>query len=181
MVFARKSNWTPEDVKFLIEDEWTMQEIADHYGVTKQRIHQIRKKHNLPNPVALRRERRQKEYFDKWGTRVDTDLYSVCRSKFRAKKSNSKKLGLPWTLTFGELDWPERCPILGVTLDYFAESRMETSPSFDRIDPALGYVAGNVRIVSWRANRIKNDGSASEHRLIAEYIDKHAAPSSGVV
>jgi hypothetical protein len=64
------------------------------------------------------------------------------------------------------------CPVFGLELDWFAEARKENSPSFDRVDPKLGYIKGNVQIISARANRIKNDGTAEEHRLIAAYMDK---------
>jgi hypothetical protein len=41
----------------------------------------------------------------------------------------------------------------------------------DRIIPEEGYVAGNVNVVSYRANRIKNDGTAEEHLKIADWMD----------
>lgn len=66
--------------------------------------------------------------------------------------------------------WPEYCPILGIKLDYETNGRQENSPSFDRLDPTKGYISGNVQIISWRANRIKNDGSAEEHQKIANYL-----------
>lgn len=40
--------------------------------------------------------------------------------------------------------------------------------SLDRIDPRKGYVKGNVWIISYRANLIKNDGTAEEHEMIAK-------------
>jgi len=66
----------------------------------------------------------------------------------------------------------ETCPVLSLPLSWCAGSkiRAEDSPSLDKIDPALGYVKGNVAWVSWRANRIKNDGTALEHELIARWI-----------
>jgi hypothetical protein len=46
----------------------------------------------------------------------------------------------------------------------------DNSPSLDRINPEKGYVRGNIAIISYRANRMKADGTADEHRLIAEWI-----------
>jgi hypothetical protein len=42
------------------------------------------------------------------------------------------------------------------------------SPSFDRInnDPAIGYVRGNVNIISQRANQIKSDATAAELQAV---------------
>jgi hypothetical protein len=63
--------------------------------------------------------------------------------------------------------------LLGIELDYFAERTQENSPSFDRVDSSKGYVKGNVIVCSWRANRIKNDGTAEEHRKIYEFLSKY--------
>jgi hypothetical protein len=95
------------------------------------------------------------------------------REKYRLKKANANRSGKEFTIAFGELDFPTHCPILGIELDYFSEGRQENSPSFDRFDPSKGYVSGNVAVVSWRANRIKNDGTADEHQKIADWMSKH--------
>jgi hypothetical protein len=46
------------------------------------------------------------------------------------------------------------------------------SPSIDRIIPSLGYVRGNVVIVSMRANRIKTDATDAELRRVAKFYTK---------
>lgn len=158
---------------------YSLQEIGEEYGVSRQRIKQVFTYHNIdPASVGVRirtsknRETKAKAHFDKWGTREDTDLYQAQRLKFNRKRSNAVRIGWAWTVTFGELLWPTHCPILGIELDYFSEYSKEESPSFDRIDSSHGYVTGNVHIISWKANRIKNNGTATEHRKIADYLDK---------
>jgi hypothetical protein len=42
------------------------------------------------------------------------------------------------------------------------------SPSLDRIDPSKGYVKGNVRVISARANLLKNDATVGELTLVLE-------------
>ena len=82
--------------------------------------------------------------------------------------------GLPCTVTFADLDWPEFCPILGVQLDYAAPCKGPKKAngwSIDRIDSAKGYVPGNIAIISYRANVIKSSGTAEEHRKIADWMD----------
>lgn len=64
---------------------------------------------------------------------------------------------------------PTLCPVLGIEILYsFAGKKgpRNASPSIDRIDNALGYVKGNVRVISFRANRIRNDASLDELRAI---------------
>lgn len=58
------------------------------------------------------------------------------------------------------------CPLLGHSF-YIGPGRSPFAPSLDRIDPSRGYVPGNVWIVGYRANLIKNDGTAEEHEAIA--------------
>ena len=156
----------------------TLQEIGQHYGVSRQRIKQVFKQRGIdPADVGVRirtRRNNQQKAFDhyaKWGKKEDTDLYAAQRSKFYAKKHNAKRIGWEWGIEYGDIDWPTHCPILGAKLDYFAEYRKEESPSFDRLDTSKGYVKDNVIVLSWRANRIKNDGTAEEHRKIADFLD----------
>ena len=48
----------------------------------------------------------------------------------------------------------------------------DASPSVDRIRGELGYVRGNICVISWRANKLKADATAEELEAIAAYIRK---------
>lgn len=153
-----------------------MTDIAKKYNVSRQRIKQVVAKY-IPDwgtnyGRVVRTQLKLKQWESKWGQKTNTDLYREQRYKFSRKKANATRVGYTWTVEFGEINWPTHCPILGIELDYFAESRQENSPSFDRLDNTKGYEPQNVLIVSWRANRIKNDGTALEHRKIAEFLEK---------
>ena len=153
----------------------TMVEIAEKYGVSRQRMKQITKKY-FPTwkeecGFSVKRTKHAALYRRKWGEREYTDLYDSQREKFRNKRSNAIRSGHQWEVAFGDLEWPKNCPILGITINYFSENRVEESPSFDRINNNVGYVKDNVHVISWRANRIKNDGTSNEHRKIADYLD----------
>ena len=91
--------------------------------------------------------------------------YLLARAKDRANKFN-----LPFNLTEEDAVIPEFCPILGIKLAYGAANR-ESSPSLDKIIPSLGYVKGNVAVISNRANRLKDNGTSGEHRRIADWMD----------
>lgn len=147
--------------------------------VSRQRIKQLTKVFNIDS-FSIRQEHREKEQTDKmfkkwgpqWGNKEHRKslIYQTMREKFRKKKANAIRNGFEFTVDFGELVFPTHCPILGIELDYFAENRAENTVSFDRIDSSKGYVAGNVVVISWRANRIKNDGTADEHQKIADFL-----------
>lgn len=152
--------------------------------VSKQRVHQIMQKHGITNAKKIQEER-AKQWAEKmslkWGenfldsmSRKDL-VYQQMREKFRRKKANNRTY--EWTAEFGDLIFPTNCPVLGIELDYFAERTKDNSPSFDRIDNNKGYIKGNVIVCSWRANRIKNDGTAEEHKKIYEFMQKHLQSS----
>jgi hypothetical protein len=83
-------------------------------------------------------------------------------------KHRAKKRGIPCTLTEKDIPrFPKFCPVFPwIELVYRVGSgRSEGSVSLDRIDNTKGYVPGNVRIISDRANGLKAD--ASDRELIA--------------
>jgi len=174
-------NWKDQSNKdkfiSFLSSGMTYEATGKEFGISRQRVKQVVQELNLDvstigRKIISKEKKKQKEksFKEKWGDKLNTDLYKMQRRKYSLKKHNSK--GWEWDILFSEIKWVSHCPILGIELDYFLEYRAENSPSFDRIDPSKGYVTGNVQIVSWRANRIKNDGSPEEHRKIAEYLDK---------
>jgi hypothetical protein len=86
----------------------------------------------------------------------------------RAKK-RAKENGTLFCLDIRDIPAvPAVCPILGIAIKQNDKAGpLDSSPSLDRIYPHLGYVPGNVRIVSNRANRIRSDATARELALIA--------------
>jgi len=87
----------------------------------------------------------------------------------RRARGNANKLNLPCDLTIDDIVLPACCPILGISLFFSDDKPADNTPSVDRIDPTKGYMKGNIVVVSWRANRIKNNGTPEEHRLIYEF------------
>jgi hypothetical protein len=97
------------------------------------------------------------------------------RRLFEGTKWRAKNKGLEFTISFDDLHWPEVCPVLGMPLaTTFGKGKgaglsKDAAPSIDRINNSLGYVPGNIIIVSWRANRIKSDALPDELRRIANF------------
>ena len=97
-----------------------------------------------------------------------------------ASAKDRAKAGLPFNVTreYIESIWPKDncCPILLVELKGpVGDQRgvQPTSPTLDRIVPQLGYVTGNVAVISQRANAMKQDCYKSEvFRRLADYLDQ---------
>jgi|SRR5579864_681272 len=82
--------------------------------------------------------------------------------------------GIPWDLCLDDIPpIPDICPALGITLDRTSTKTNDYSPSLDCVIPELGYVPGNVRVISWRANRIKSNATSRELILLVSYIQEH--------
>jgi hypothetical protein len=89
---------------------------------------------------------------------------------FRCTKARAKSLGIDFNLDLEDVQVPELCPICKIPLFFSAEGRADNTPSMDRIDPTKGYVKGNVGVISWRANRCKNNMSKEDIERLYDYI-----------
>ncbi len=67
--------------------------------------------------------------------------------------------------------FPLVCPVLEIPIDYFKKGHggSNYSPSIDRVIPDNGYVRGNVRIISQKANRLKQNSSIDEQIQLLAY------------
>jgi hypothetical protein len=86
-------------------------------------------------------------------------------------KRRAQKLNVPFDLEPADLVLPDVCPIFGKPLYYGAGRDYDWSPSVDRIIPSLGYIKTNVHVISARANRIKNDSTLEELKLLVYYLE----------
>ena len=94
-------------------------------------------------------------------------------------KARAKKLGLEFNLEIGDIAIPEFCPILKtLRIERGSGKPQNSSPTLDRVNLERGYVKGNVCVISHRANRIKSDGTAEQHRAIAEYMEQAAVEAA---
>jgi hypothetical protein len=100
------------------------------------------------------------------------------RYLFLHAKARAKKCGIVFTLTRDDIVIPEFCPVLGMKLTWGIGRRASAnrdSPSVDRIVGELGYVSGNVCIISNRANHLKNNATPDELLRITDYAVRETA------
>ncbi len=86
-------------------------------------------------------------------------------------KERAKEQQLPFDLTPEDLLVPKICPVLGIPLIHGKGKWADNSPTVDRILPGLGYIKGNVCVISWRANDLKKNGTLEEFRKIVAYLE----------
>ena len=81
----------------------------------------------------------------------------------RTSKQRATKNHLPFNIDISDIIIPEYCPYLKIKLDVKkGTGRKDSAPSLDRIVPELGYVKGNVAVISDKANRMKSDATNLE-------------------
>lgn len=91
---------------------------------------------------------------------------------WRLARNRAREKGLDFNIDVGDIVVPEKCPALGIPIirNEGVLGAGMNSPSLDRLDSSKGYIKGNVSVISWRANRIKCDGTAEEHEKIAAWM-----------
>ena len=98
------------------------------------------------------------------------------KMRISALRSFAKREHLPFDLTTDDLlaAFPADglCPYFKMPL-VLGEGANPMNASVDKIIPAKGYVRGNIRVMSHRANTIKNDCTDPEvFRRIADDLEK---------
>lgn len=168
---VKRVNWKNEigQIKQYLSEGWTTDQIGNSYGVSKQRIYQVMQKFGLETGTRKRKTYlagKPPKYY--W-------LNKMLSAKGVDKKKRQRLLE--------DFPVPDKCPILGIELNYEGSgngagwgARSDASPSIDQIVPGGGYTVSNMQIISWRANRIKNDATPEELRLIADYMAKYESP-----
>lgn len=125
-------------------------------------------KHYYANPDVKQR----RTDYERYRRRANPSLTMLNNAKNRAKRC-----GIPFNLTIEDCFIPKVCPVFGIPL-VVGQVRTngmhaDDAPSLDRIDPIKGYVKGNVRVISWRANHLKNNATRQELEAIIEYMRSH--------
>lgn len=91
-------------------------------------------------------------------------------------RSRSKQYNLPFNLEVKDIIIPEYCPLLEIKLErkpYGKRGSFQAnSPSVDKIIPELGYVKGNIMVMSMKANAMKYNASIEELKIFSKNVLK---------
>ena len=110
--------------------------------------------------------------------------YDQLKINYGTRRFVARKAGYPdgSSEDFYDLEFPDYCPILGIPIDYNYDKKRikggsDFAPSFDKVFPNMGYVKGNVRIVSFLGNRMmSNINSHPNYQSMLEHMGKKFIP-----
>ena len=91
---------------------------------------------------------------------------------FLCARRRAKEKGLEFSLSRDDIIIPENCPVLGIPLYRNAPKYSDNTPALDRVDNSKGYIKDNIFVISFRANRIKNNATIEELKKIVEYMSR---------
>lgn len=158
---ANRKNYTSRKKQQIVDVlEWRRNnpDKAKEYRRVNWERHKVRKKEE-------RRLARKEAY-------AQAPKETWLKELFRDARDRAKKLGIPYDQDIPDLELPDKCPVLGIPLSYggFRGKPKSDSPSLDRIVPELGYVKANIRVISYRANTLKNNATVDELRRVYLYM-----------
>lgn len=93
---------------------------------------------------------------------------SIIYKLLHGAKSRSRLKNREFSLSEEDITLPAVCPVFGTPF----VKNTEYAASLDRIDSSKGYVAGNVQVISLRANMLKNNATTQELKRIVEFVEK---------
>jgi len=125
-----------------------------------------RKQKLASEPELLEKEKERSREYAKKSRRRNPVKHMLSDAKKRARQK-----GIDFTLKESDLEIPEICPVLGIPLFRGEGKRSHNSPSLDRVNNGLGYIPSNVRVISLRANQLKNDATIDELKRIVQYME----------
>lgn len=88
-------------------------------------------------------------------------------------RARAKKKQIIFSIDLNDIVIPEFCPVFtDMRLNKNNKKQGLDSPTLDRLIPSLGYVKGNIRVISWKANHIKSFASLEDITKVYEWLKK---------
>lgn len=103
------------------------------------------------------------------------DRTNYLKIRLQNIKTRAKKKGFEFNITLDDIIAPDKCPILNIPI-FIKEiatnitGASPNAPSVDRIDNTKGYIKGNVQVISFKANSMKNNATPEELLQFAFWV-----------
>ena len=92
------------------------------------------------------------------------------KAMWHGAKARAKAKDQPFNLTSQDIIIPTLCPVLKIPLIQGDGCITDASPTLDKRIPHLGYVVGNVTVISNLANKIKQNANSMQIAAVLEYV-----------
>ena len=115
---------------------------------------------NLPYHEKPQKEIEAMKIYQKRYREKDKPRYLL-----KQAKASAKKRGLDFSITKEDIVIPDKCPVFDIEFGHWND----TSASLDRIDNSVGYIPGNIQVISKKANRMKNNATQEELKRFAQW------------
>lgn len=88
----------------------------------------------------------------------------------RSARERALERGTPFTITEEDIVVPENCPVFGEPLIPGIGQAHDFSPTLDEIIPGMGYIPGNIQVLSRLANTAKNKMTPAQMIMFADWV-----------
>ena len=137
-------------------------ECSKHYSKQYRQTH----REELVGKAAARWQKdREKNCRKARQRRIEDPAFGM----YHQAKKRAKERNLAFEITIDDVVVPQRCPALGLELKAGKCHACDSSPSLDEIVRGKGYVKGNIVVVSYKANTMKNNATIEELVRVAEF------------
>lgn len=123
---------------------------------------------------ACKTQARRAEQAAHPGRRLNNHLKRPALYMLSSSRRRATKACVPHTITLEDIEavMTDTCPVFGHRIGHTPTGGGPGpwSPCLDRIDPAKGYVPGNIQVISHKANVMKNDASPDELLQFAQWV-----------
>lgn len=108
----------------------------------------------------------------KWENTSDEEKWKACISNnLKGARHRASIQQVPFSIKLEDFTYETECPVYGIPYTYLGPR--DSSPSLDRLVPEKGYVKGNVKIISMKANADKSNMSIEHLEKLLIYIKEN--------
>jgi hypothetical protein len=105
---------------------------------------------------------------DYWVSEQNYNSWDVKTRLVYSARQRAKTFSVKFRISQLDIEIPKVCPLRGVPFKVGTGQHTDDSPTLDRKDPRLGYVKGNVWVISHKANRLKGNFTPNELKTFCE-------------
>lgn len=97
---------------------------------------------------------------------------NLAKALFNYAKVRARKRKLEINIELEDIEIPSVCPVFNTS---FIIGTMQAA-SLDRIDPAKGYIKGNIQVISRLANSMENKATTEELLKFSTWVQNQYTP-----